>query len=86
MLEVRNNLFLCKISQLNVLMDINYIKSHFYMFTSIMKYCINNTLVFTEMSQGIVLLEYFTVLYIYIEFITFLIYASVCKCFIYIYS
>ena len=62
---------LCNIYNLHVLIDINYIKHHFYMSTSIMKYywyiliSIKNTLVFTEMSQELFYWNIYCIIYLH---------------------
>ena len=48
---------MCNIYNLHVLIDINYIKRHFYMFTSIMIYYLVYPSIHRNVS-GIVLLEY----------------------------
>ena len=71
MLEVRIISFYARYHNINVLIDINYIKCHFYMSTSIMKYywyiliSIKNTLVFTEMSQELFYWNIYCIIYLH---------------------
>ena len=62
---------MCNIYDLHVLIDINYIKHHFYMSISIMKYyyyilfSIQMTLVFTEMSQELFYCNIYCIIYLH---------------------